>query len=361
MARDKRERILAENGFWFDRHARHGQFWSDGVSTIMIGGDHERQKQVFERRLRKALEARAKHKGEGTEVRDPVIVRREAEAQKPLKASIGEAMRRIQETEDRVAPFGIVPTPATLVQSLEGRGNKTVTFDVKKGPVVKPTPKLAQKLAPPVPNLAPPTQTVASPSSHLLENRRVMVVPEKPKAPKVKDPRAARMDPEVRYLLFLRVQELLKEEGCTVASITRVLQNEGARAASGGPLDSKWVGRVIDDIRAGRMMKDPSTAPPPTTPVAPELPAATIVVPASAIQAAPAPLTAPPTASVKSGAFPAFSTAILSEASLDPAQRLELLRIYMGWVPHPPLVGAILSDPSLTPAQVYKMLEAYTA
>ena len=59
------ERILKDNGFSYVRTARHGEFWSDGISMLLIprrGGPRGSQcwriEACFRRDLRRALEKR---------------------------------------------------------------------------------------------------------------------------------------------------------------------------------------------------------------------------------------------------------------------------------------------------------------
>lgn len=218
----------------------------------------------------------------------------------------------------------------------------------------------------------PGFKTLASPTSHLLDNKRTIVVPvtavqgkpaEAPANPSRPGPgrRIPRHDPETRYLIFLRIQELLNQGG-TPSSITKVLQEERVQAAGGGLVGYEYVRLAVKDIQAGHMMKDPTAPETPTpapTPVAPTPTRVAAVVAAAAATPFVAPVVPAPAAPKKAG-LPAFSTTILAEATLSPDQRLTMLRTYASMVEHSPLVTAILTDTTLTAAQCFRMLEAYS-
>lgn len=215
-------------------------------------------------------------------------------------------------------------------------------------------------------------KVVASPNqSPVASNKRSLVMPmpqtsstsaEAEVPAPVIDKRGIKFSPEDRQLLCLRVEELLNE-GKGVAEITAVLNSEGARSPTGDPLARHWVERVVRLRRkAAAALFEPATPEPearvvePAAPIIKEEPQVEVELAASTEEPVSASATA--TQSTTNARIPSFAEAILTEPTLNPEQRLRMLRCYADLVPLSPMMTAILTEP-MTTAQAFKMLEAY--
>lgn len=300
----QKEAHLREHGFRFLRHVKHGQVWTDGTSHITVSRSTKHAHE-FMKEVRLAVELR---ESKQTVVPNPT-------------RSIGR--------------LGDIPGLANLKVALSP--SHTPQSETRRV-IVLPTP------APKVPVALPEPQALVA-----------IVVASDPAEAK-KEPRGVRFDPETRYLLCLRVKELMGQ-GYKLAGIVQKLNEEGAKNPLGGPLAVKWVERTCASIRAGRMMEDPTEYAPKggvgPKPEPTSIPLVTVRTtgsePRGVVGHVPGPT---PTG------LPPFALAILREPTLTPTQRLDLFKSYAQNVPQSKLVTAIL-DENLPPAQAFKMLEAY--
>ncbi len=175
--------------------------------------------------------------------------------------------------------------------------------------------------------------SVASPKVQAVQVDTQAPTTEKPKR---KPP--VHFDPEVRFLIFTKVAEL---SGVGAGSIAQTLTAEGYRMPDGAPVTEFYVKYVKTEIREGRMMIDPTlTSAPTQEPAQKEKPIMAVPTPVSQ-----APISIPPLAGH-----------ILAEPSLNPEQRLEVLRLLTTMVPFPTLVASIL-DSKMSAPKTFQMLQ----
>jgi len=167
----------------------------------------------------------------------------------------------------RSIKHGSVWTDGTTRISVSRSRNHAHEFlkDVKKALEVRASRKSPEEKIMPIKTATaklgdlPSFKTVLS--STQSENRRVMIVPSTPTPPSIAASKpkktALRFEPEIKYIIFLRVEELLKQK-FSPSQIHLMLVSEGVKMPNGDPITHVYTTYMIGIIRSGKIIVDPT-------------------------------------------------------------------------------------------------------